>query len=77
MPNKTAKLAALFYSSGRRGKTIVRKTRGTESVSHKQWLTLFVLCLAVFVVFGAFSSLLIPQPRAERRQAEWQGSPAE
>ncbi len=32
---------------------------------------------AVFVVFGAFSSLLIPRPRAEQRQAEWQGSPAE
>lgn len=31
----------------------------------------------LFVVFGALSSLLIPQPRAEPAQVEWEGSMAE
>jgi EmrB/QacA subfamily drug resistance transporter len=43
-------------------------TEGTRSAA---------VAAAIFVVLGALSSLLIPQPRAETRQVEWQGSPAE
>ncbi len=38
---------------------------------------MFIAGLVIFVVFGALGSLLIPRPAAERRQAEFQGSPAE
>lgn len=35
------------------------------------------IAAAIFVVFGAVSSLFIPRAAADQRQAEWQGSPAE
>ncbi len=55
----------------------MRKTRPSESVSRKQWLTLFVLCLAVLiaVVDVTVVNVTIPAMRAEfnveLNQVEW------
>ncbi len=74
---KTAISAALFYSSGRRGKVIVRKAQLGEAVSRKQWLTLFVLCLAVLIAIVDITvvNVTIPAIRAEFNvelsQVEW------
>ncbi len=74
---KTALFAVLVYLSRPRGKTIVTTAQRTERVSRKQWLTLFVLCLAVLIAIVDITvvNVTIPAIRAEFNvelsQVEW------